>query len=393
MKTPTGSALVAAITQILKQENQKGKEVKRLKSKGILSSFSEDQQIPDKVKAVSSLSRLVRKLDGDAIRQIRSMSDSLLNKDERELKTELFALRDQLMPIESDFHNLKTKSAFVTTMLRPFSPEYTSTWFQDRDDIDVNQAKAKIEKLEIMKISSPDELIPWAQGVAEVFEQVVVYRGSDVGDLYARPTGTVSEKSSKTYLQAWSAFINLNRERAWSLAAGEESEYAPLTWTTKSYRKNESLAMSDFDLDDLPGLDQDVPSELQESLMMAPPPARGPSKIRVMKSAPPPKSSKGNEFRGFEPSEQNSQWIQIFIESKLDSSAQATRRWESQAEFTQSLQKWLDNLPVIWGPAADQFVAKVSVKTATGESDLTLPSLTAKDAEKRITQAVKMQSD
>jgi hypothetical protein len=113
----------------------------------VLSSFSEDQKIPDKVKAVSSLSRLVRKLDGDAIRQIRSMSDSLLNKDERELKTELFALRDELMPIESDFHKLKTKSAFVTTMLRPFSPEYTSIWFQDRTDIDVNQAKAKIEKL------------------------------------------------------------------------------------------------------------------------------------------------------------------------------------------------------------------------------------------------------
>ena len=393
MKTPTGSALVAAITQILKRENQKGQEVKRLKSKGILSSFSEDQQIPDKVKAVSSLSRLVRKLDADAIRQIRSMSDSLLNKDERELKTELFALRDQLMPIESDFHNLKTKSAFVTTMLRPFSPEYTSTWFQDRDDIDVNQAKAKIEKLEIMKISSPDELIPWAQGVAEVFEQVVVYRGADVGDLYTRPTGTVSEKSSKTYLQAWSAFINLNRERAWSLAAGEESEYAPLTWTTKSYRKNESLAMSDFDLDDGPGLDQDVPSEGQDAYLTMERPHRSFSKIKSIKPAPPPKSSKVDEFLAFVPSEQSSQWIQIFIESKSDSSAQATRRWESQAEFTQSLQKWLDNLPVIWGPAADQFVAKVSVKTATGESDLTLPSLTAKDAEKRITQAVKMQSD
>ena len=393
MKTPTGSALVAAITQILKRENQKGQEVKRLKSKGILSSFSEDQQIPDKVKAVSSLSRLVRKLDGDAIRQIRSMSDSLLNKDERELKTELFALRDQLMPIESDFHNLKTKSAFVTTMLRPFSPEYTSTWFQDRDDIDVNQAKAKIEKLEIMKISSPDDLIPWAQGVAEVFEQVVVYRGSDVGDLYTRPTGTVSEKSSKTYLQAWSAFINLNRERAWSLAAGEESEYAPLTWTTKSYRKNESLAMSDFDLDDGPGLDQDVPSALQDTYLTMERPQRSFSKIKSLKPEHPPKSFKVDEFQAFVPSEQSSQWIQIFIESKLDSSAQATRRWESQAEFTQSLQKWLDNLPVIWGPAADQFVAKVSVKTATGESNLTLPSLTAKDAEKRITQAVKMQSD
>jgi hypothetical protein len=58
-----------------------------------------------------------------------------------------------------------------------------------------------------------------------------------------------------------------------------------------------------------------------------------------------------------------------------------------------SIQKWLDTLPVIWGSAADQFVAKVSVKNRTGQSDLTLPSLTANDAAKRITQAVEMQSE
>jgi hypothetical protein len=96
----------------------------------------------------------------------------------------------------------------------------------------------------------------------------------------------------------------------------------------------------------------------------------------------------------FSASKENSVgWIQIFIESKIDSSAQATRKWESQADFRQSLQKWLDTLPVIWGPSADQFLAKVSVKTATGESDLTLPALTVKDAAERLTKAVEMQQD
>jgi hypothetical protein len=88
-----------------------------------------------------------------------------------------------------------------------------------------------------------------------------------------------------------------------------------------------------------------------------------------------------------------SNWVEIFIESKLDSSAQATRRWESSADFRSSIQKWLDTLPVIWGPAADQFIAKVSVKTTTGESNLTLPSLTVKDAADRLTKAVEMQQN
>jgi hypothetical protein len=86
-------------------------------------------------------------------------------------------------------------------------------------------------------------------------------------------------------------------------------------------------------------------------------------------------------------------WVEIFIESKLDSSAQATRRWDSSADFRMSIQKWLDTLPLIWGPAADQFVAKISVKNSTGQSDLTLPSLTVNDAAKRLTQAVEMQQD
>jgi hypothetical protein len=125
-------------------------------------------------------------------------------------------------------------------------------------------------------------------------------------------------------------------------------------------------------------------------MMMAPP--SDSSKIKFLKAPPRSKSPKLDKSSSISNS-QASQWIQIFIESKLDSSAQATRKWESQADFRQSLQKWLDTLPVIWGDAADQFVAKVSVKTATGESDLTLPALTVKDAAARLTKAVEMQQD
>jgi hypothetical protein len=385
MKTPTGRAIVEAITQILERENRAGQEAKQVQTIRLLGAFVQGHGVPVGTGAVSTLSRLLRRLDDpDAIRQIRSMSDSLLNMEEPELKGELISLRDRLMPIEAKIHQAKTKAAFVSTMLRPFSPKYTFIWFQDREDIDVGQAKANIERLEQMKLKSINDLGPWARGVAEVFEQVVVYRGEDASDLYARPTGTVSDKSGKTYLQAWNSFFDNFSEEVWSKAGGSFVG-DEIVSSAPSASLLEDISSFEFEPDDPPGLDQNV------SMMMAPPSDY--LKIKSMKAPPRSRSPKETKAESPVAHQKTFQWIQIFIESKLDSSAQATRKWESQADFRQSLQKWLDTLPVIWGAAADQFVAKVSVKTATGESDLTLPSLTVKDAADRLTKAVEMQQD
>jgi ribosomal protein L29 len=387
MTNPTGSALVEAINQILDKQTQEAQDAKQFQAIRLLGSFTQEHGVPPQTGAVSTLSRLLRKLDGEAIRQIRSMSDSLLKKDEQELEDELHALRDQLMPIEARIHQVKTKTAFVATVLRSFSPKYTSIWFRERNDIDVRQAQIQIEQLETVKIKSIEDLTSWAREVANVFEQVVIYRGIDAADLYARPAGTVSDKSSRTYLQAWSAFVERFKEEIWRLAGGSESEIE-----SRAVRKSQPMTMYALELDDLPGLDQNVSVLSREnfSMMMAPP--SDSSKINFLKAPPRSKSPKLDKSSSISNS-QASQWIQIFIESKLDSSAQATRKWESQADFRQSLQKWLDTLPVIWGPAADQFLARVSVKTATGESDLTLPALTVKDAADRLTKAVEMQQD
>ena len=388
MTNPTGSALVEAINQILDKQTQEAQDAKQFQAIRLLGAFAQEHGVPPQTGAVSTLSRLLRKLDPEAIRQIRSMSDSLLKKDEQELEDELHALRDQLMPIEARIHQVKTKTAFVATVLRSFSPKYTSIWFRERNDIDVRQAQIQIEQLETAKMRSIEDLIPWAREVANVFEQVVIYRGIDAADLYARPAGTVSDKSSRTYLQAWNAFVERFKDEIWRLAGGSESEIE-----LRAVRKSQPMTMYAMELDDLPGLDQKVSSRSQDnfSMMMAPPSDY--QRIDSIKAPARSRSPRETKATSSAANLKTSQWIQIFIESKLDSSAQATRKWESQADFRQSLQKWLDTLPVIWGPAADQFLAKVSVKTATGESDLTLPSLTVKDAADRLTKAVEMQQD
>lgn len=394
MTTPTGKAIVEAITQILERQNREGQEAKQFQAIRLLGAFTQQHGIPPQTGAVSTLSRLLRKLnDPDVVRQIRSMSDSLLNMEEHELASELIALRDRLMPIEARIHQVKTKTAFVSTMLRPFSPKYTFNWFQDRDDFDVKRAKEQIGTLEIMKLNSVDDLVRWARGVAEIFEQVVVYRGADAADIYSRPNGTVSEKSSKTYLQAWGAFMDHFKEEVWLMVGGDETANRAISSSPKTSRRSESFSLYALNSDDSEGLDQDVPTKSRETVSMKMAPPSDLSKVIRMSSEPRPKVAKVIERDSPTSTKQKLQWIQIFIESKIDSAAQATRTWESRADFRQSLQKWLDTLPIIWGPAAEQFVAKVSVKNETGQSDLTVPSLTLSDAAKRLTQAVEMQQE
>ena len=389
MKTPTGTAIVEAISQILDRQNRQGQLVKQRQAKRVLESFTLKHQLDER--SFNALPRLLRKLDSDDFRQIRSMSDSLIGMDEQELKAELTGLKELLKPIEARIHQVKTKTAFVSTVLRPFYAKYTSIWFQERNDVDITQAKAKIEQLETKKLKSIDEFVQWNRDVADLFDKVVVYRGIDAADPYARPTGTVSEKSSKTYIQAWNAFLDHFHVELWTMAGGSDSSGAQSSSRFIAKRSQEDFSYN-FEHDDSPGLDQEAMDRPRQrvSMMMAPP-SDYPKNISL--KAPPRSKAPRVEKVSSISNSQTSQWIQIFIESKLDPSAQATRKWESQADFRQSLQKWLDTLPVIWGPAADQFVAKVSVKTASSESDLTLPSLTVKDAADRLTKAVEMQHD
>lgn len=379
---------------MLERQNRAGQEAKHVQATKLLGAFTQEHGVPVQTGAVSTLSRLLRKLDDpDAIRQIRSMSDSLLNMDEEDLRARLIALRDRLMPIEAKIHQAKTKAAFVSTMLRPFSPKYTHIWFRDREDIDADRAREKIQELENAELKTIEDLVPWARSVAEIFDQVVVYRGEDAADLYARPTGTVSDKSSKTYLQAWTSFFDNFKEEVWENAGGSVGEGERVSSAPRVPLGKELIDLLEFEPDEAPGLDQAVPKDSQESFSIMMAKHTEDPKIKFMKALPQSRVPRDSAETSFVSKKQPSQWIQIFIESKLDSSAQATRKWETQADFRQSLQKWLDTLPVIWGPAADQFIAKVSVKTTTGESDLTLPTLTVKDAAERLTKAVEMQQD
>lgn len=371
----TGRDAVGAIERLLDKQAQDAQETKQLSAIRLVSAFATENQIPPQTGAVATISRIVRKLDDEGVRQVRSLSESLLNRDEETLRAELEALRDALMPIEARVHQVKTRTAFIATALRPFSVKYTDKWFAERTDLNRDFLKAQVLKLESEVLTSTEGLVAWAKDVSDLFEQLVIYRGSDAGDYYTRPAGTINERSSRTYLQAWLSFIGKFKDDIWLLLSGGQlkSEY-----DFKLSRSN------DFQYE------PDSAKEISLSLNSLEAPRET---LKFSKAASKPSVDKVQAPKLLTKSKHNLDWVEVFIESKVDASVQATRRWENMNDFELSLQKWLDTLPVIWGELADEITAKVSVKTDRGESEITLPALKISAAADRLTKAAAMQLD
>jgi hypothetical protein len=109
--------------------------------------------------------------------------------------------------VSSEAHQARTQAAYIAGVLRPFDSKYTFRWFRDRQDLNVEALKVRIENLERAKIENLTMLLTWADQVAELFRELVVSDKTEKGSPLSRSTGQISETSSRTYLQSWFAFI------------------------------------------------------------------------------------------------------------------------------------------------------------------------------------------
>lgn len=109
--------------------------------------------------------------------------------------------------VSSEAHQARTQAAYIAGVLRPFDSKYTFRWFRDRQDLNVEALKVRIENLERAKIENLTMLLTWADQVAELFRELVVSDKTEKGSSLSRSTGQIAETSSRTYLQSWFAFI------------------------------------------------------------------------------------------------------------------------------------------------------------------------------------------
>lgn len=372
MKSLTGSDLAKAIEQLTAQQTTQAQEAYSLLIAKLVGAFTIKYEIPVQSGAVSAISRILKKLDDEGIRQIRAMSDLLLRVDENLLREELLELQAQLLPMSAQTHQVKTRSAFINTILRPFDYKYAKRWLEERKDINSSELRGQIENLERRSLETSDDIVRWTSDVLDLFNSVVIFWGEEADQYYLRPAGTISPKSSRTYVQAWTTFIEKFLGQALDLALSDKNSASDeVNYAMSAPRNTEQ------------GLGQSIPDDFnsfsstkllsQDSLYKV----DGLSSKRPRESRVPTSKAKPA-------------WIKVLLESRLDATAQASRNWDSPSTFHESLSTWIKSIDIIWGAAAREMSAKVSVKTPDGEAELTIPNVNVKDAEQRIVQTVEL---
>lgn len=384
MTTINGSDLAKAIEQFTEQQTAQAQEAYSLLIAKLVSAFTRKYEVPVQSGAVSAISRLIKRIDDDSVRQIRAMSEPLLRADEQTLREELLELQTQLLPANSQTHQVKTRSAFINTILRPFDYKYAKRWLEERKDIDTRFTREQIENLERRSLESPSEVFRWTNEVLELFHNVVVFRGEEADQYYLRPAGTISPKSARTYEQAWSTFTDVHLAAVFDLAL--------------QTKRNLEEGVMHFSMgppsDWEPGLGQSAPSADEEiSFGQAVPEqvfaafSETLSSEKLLVSDEKLTPSKFTSIRASS-SRAKSSWIKVELASLIEPTAQASRKWDSKNSFYESIYSWISSLEEIWGPASLEMSAKISVKTTDGESELTIPNVSGDDAETRISQTV-----
>jgi hypothetical protein len=373
MTAITGTDLAKAIEQFTEQQTAQAQEAYSLLIAKLVSEFTLKYEVPVQSGAVSAISRLIKSIDDDSVRQIRALSEALLRAEEVTLRKELLELQSQLSPASSQTHQVKTRSAFITTILRPFDFKYAKRWLEERKDIDTREIREQIENLERRSLESPSDLFRWTSEVLELFNKVVVFRGEEADQYYLRPAGTISPKSARTYEQAWSTFIGMSLAKVFDQAVAlkrrgtdDRTLYSMGSPSGKMQVQNKRRSSAKIEV----GLSQSPPEEIIISHELNSPVRAMPPRVASVRS--------------------KSAWIKVDLASLIEPTAQASRKWDSRNSFYESLDSWISSLGEIWGPASFEMTAKISVKTDDGDSELTIPNVSIDDAERRISQTVEL---
>jgi hypothetical protein len=367
MKKQTGKDFVRAIERLLLQQSRDAQETKQALSLKLIGEFARQNGVPLQSGAVGTITKALRKLDGESVRQVRSLSDRLLNKDDRELVRDLESLRENFLPIEARIHQVKTRAAFVAAALRPFSPRHRALLLRERQDIDVKEVSQAIENLALVEIADLESFTHWTKQVADLFDRLVIYRGPDASDYYTRPAGTVTQRSSRTYLQAWLSFTDKFKSEIWSIAqSGEVQEKYDFKLSRSSdlkslHKVNEAL---------------ETASVHNVTSFSPTPKAEASAAQRASSRALAPLIGGGIT--------QEPQRISVKIQSKVDPSAEAIRSWIGRQDFEETLDKWLEGIALVWGSLAGELTAKVSVGDSASESSVALPGFSLVDASEKI---------
>lgn len=361
----TGTQLVQGIHALLSDQSLSSQNKRQIATTIAISKFAQEHQIAPQTGAISLIAKALKLGDHQALSAIREISPALGFLTDTEALHQIAELRKDLNELQSNAHQAKTRSTFIAAFLRPFANRYTNRWFIERSDIDVSEAKMMIEYLERKKISSVADLMDWADDVVELFIGIVVYIDRDPDARFTRPIGTVSEKSSRTYLQSWKAFIDSESANILRYAIDIKEGVTPKTGEV------------DFSLDRNGVINQRVSKPSLSSIN---------------------KLKEHSETSNFSKAKLGRQSlavpelsITVSIASNLEPNAIAKRKWSDREDFANTVDDWIATFPLLWEESSQDFQATIEIRSETGEASVGLPKLTPESASEKIIKAVELQ--
>lgn len=306
----------------------------------------------------------------------------------------------KLEELSSKAHQARTQAAYLSAMLRPFDPKYLYLWRNERPELKLKEVESRIQYLESMEISDVESVIEWGDQVAELFKDVIVVDDESMLTPMKRPFGTVSAKSSRTYLQSWNAFIRRNREQlrdpssgkllSDSKTSGRESllssaQKARLVSKMLELEKQEQkLALAvrfktqAYKTEDvgstLSKLTEDLQRTLEESHRLIEKYSRSVQQTESQIDAA-TRQEKESKLR-IKPG------LELFANSNSGQSSSCY--FNVSQDIDKGITKWIETLKLTWGGGAEHAGFKAHLKTDDSELVITLPQWTLDEAASKL---------
>lgn len=349
----------------------------------------------------------------DLIRALRTKS--LLDNKQRadalpwlpeQVVTELLSELSALEGISAQVHQARTQAAYISGVMRPFDPKYSYRWLSELPESDRQALRVRIENLERSVINSFDELMDWALDVVELFKDVVVADEVSTDLNTKRVSGSIAFKSSRTYIQAWLAFIKRN---AYVLLRGDlpdldQNAVANLSLMREgtrgsrssdvSTKQNSSFRRSSDVGGDSGGSDSETydKSEVDDYLdEVVTEMRRLQGENEKLKVSTSPQVKEGPSEPDPSPASRNSELSRegLTISGVSGTGDTSSCYFATSQHLATGLGVWIETLRVLWNNTDDSNAAfEVILKTLTGEFTFSIPNLPFTDAVARLSSLV-----
>jgi hypothetical protein len=372
----TGNRMIEAVQELLRDELAEAQRLRRNRISAELDSFLKEHKASNSEEELELLLRALRRGDDKAIEQIRQLSTSFESMDSRTLQTEVLELTKKLSTIDSRLHQIKTRTAFINAVLRPFDSTFLKSLLADLSEREKVDATKRVEGLRKYRVDDADYLF-WVNQVADLFQDLVVAKSSVALTREERMRGQISSNSSRIYYQTWTNHMKRIRRDLIKVADGKFLEKELTSQVAKFLGIEEVQLVDDRKLYGLKSQPDAIFKDKNTDQLISVNFARM-TQQKLNRTGLPQRIGLENVS------------IELAITSKQNVDIKAKKTWPSISSFRDTFPKWFDSLKLLWAEEKD-FSVVISTNLTSGKSEINFPIANLEFADEKIEQAVELQ--